>query len=166
MAAPRRVGWCLFLGGFFALLGLTNMGLYPRSMVGVPGEAISNMGPPTLCIVALAVLQVGLALLVRPAALRWMAAPVPARLLAWAGANAMTVFLWHLAGYAVAYGFLRLAGWAAPEATTWDWWAQRPVWLAAPALATAPLVVLFRRFDGRRVPARGGLTGGTARTSP
>ena len=149
VAAPRRAAWCLFLGGFFMLMGLTNIGLYPRSMVGVPGEAISNMGPPTLCIAALAVLQVGLALLVRPAALRWMEGDGPRRLVAWAGANAMTVFLWHLTGYAVAYGLLRLAGWHAPQSTTPGWWLQRPLWAIAPALATAPLVMFFRRFDGR-----------------
>jgi hypothetical protein len=60
VAAPRRFAWSLTLGGLFAMLGLTNMGLYPRSMVGVPGEDISNMAPPTLCIVALTLLQVGL----------------------------------------------------------------------------------------------------------
>jgi hypothetical protein len=148
VAAPRRIGWCLALGGLFGLLGLTNMGLYPRSMVGVPGEAISNMAPPTLCIVALTVLQVGLALLVRPAALRLLEAGGRfRRLVAWAGANAMTVFLWHLAGYALAYGLLRLAGWEAPQSTTLGWWAQRPLWALAPALATVPLVATFRRFE-------------------
>ena len=155
VAAPRRLAWCLFLGGLFALVGLTNMGLYPRSMVGVPGEAISNMGPPTLCIVALAVLQIGLALLVRPAALRWMERDGPRRFVSWAGANAMTIFLWHLTGYALAYGLLRLAGWHAPQTTTTAWWLQRPLWALAPALATLPLVALFRRFDGpaaRAVP--------------
>lgn len=151
VAAPRRVGWSLFLGGLFALMALTNMGLYPRSMVGVPGEAISNMGPPTLCIVALTVLQVGLATLIRPAALRWMGRDGARRFVAWAGANAMTIFLWHLAGYAVAYGLLRLVGVDAPQSTTWSWWAQRPLWALAPALATAPLVAAFHRFESRRV---------------
>lgn len=152
VAAPRRVAWCLFLGGFFALMGLTNMGLYPRSMVGVPGEAISNMGPPTLCIVALTVLQVGAALLLRPAALRAFERDRFRRAVAWAGENAMTVFLWHLTGYAIAYGLLRLAGWHAPQSTTASWWLQRPLWALAPALATAPLLVAFRRFGGARRP--------------
>ena len=48
--------------GFAGLVGLTNMGLYPRSMVGTTSAAdrFSNMGPPTLPIVALLVFQVGL----------------------------------------------------------------------------------------------------------
>lgn len=155
VAAPRRLAWCLALAGLFTLLGLTNTGLYPRSMVGVPGEPISNMAPPTLCIVALTVLQVGLALLLRPGALRLMGEDGPRRFVAWAGANAMTVFLWHLTGYALAYGALRLAGWEAPQSTTLGWWAQRPLWALAPALSTAPLVAAFRRFEQPR-PSRTG----------
>src|SRR5438309_2091330 len=50
VAAPRRFALGLASGGLIALFGLTNMGLYPRSMVGVPGETISNMAPPTLAI--------------------------------------------------------------------------------------------------------------------
>src|SRR5439155_7141137 len=74
-AAPRRFAWALASAGFFALFGLTNMGLYPRSMVGVPGEAISNMAPPTLTIAALTVFQVGVLLLVRERIIAWAHSP-------------------------------------------------------------------------------------------
>ncbi|MGQ0680595.1 MAG: acyltransferase family protein [Actinomycetota bacterium] len=151
VAAPRRFAGCLTLGGLFAMLGLTNMGLYPRSMVGVPGEQISNMAPPTLCIVALTLLQIGVALLIRPAALNWIQDLRRQKWVDWAGANAMTVFLWHLTGYAIAYGLLGLVGLHNPQTTSAAWWIQRPIWLVAPALATLPLVALFRRFEtGRR----------------
>lgn len=151
VAAPRRFAWSLTLGGLFAMLGLTNMGLYPRSMVGVPGESISNMAPPTLCIVALTLLQVGLALLIRPAALRWIERSRPRRLVAWTGANAMTLFLWHITGYAIAYGLFELVGIHNPEETNFAWWVQRPLWVIGPALATAPLVLAFRRFEAGRI---------------
>jgi peptidoglycan/LPS O-acetylase OafA/YrhL len=152
-AAPRRTAWCLTLGGFFGLLGLTNMGIYPRSMVGVPGEAISNMGPPTLCIVALALFQIGIVLLVRERVTAWLARPKPQRLTAWAGARAMTVYLWHFPGFAVAYGLIRLAGMHTPERTTLVWWEQRPLWAVAPAICIVPLVLAFRGFEVRRQPA-------------
>ena len=42
--------WSLLLAGLFGLAGLVGSGLYPGSMVGVPGER-SNMAPPTLCII-------------------------------------------------------------------------------------------------------------------
>jgi len=72
ITAPPRAGWTMFWAGLFALVALTNMGFYPRSLVGVPGERFSNMGPPTLAIVALTILQVGLVLVVRPRVLAWL----------------------------------------------------------------------------------------------
>lgn len=147
--APRRSQVSLALGGLVALSALTNMGLYPRSMVGVPGEAFSNMGPPTLCIVALAAFQVGVVVLLWDRLRSLLERPAVARAARWIQANAMTIFVWHLPGYAVAYALLRAAGWHVPEAATWAWWAQRPLWLVAPALATAPLVALFRRVERR-----------------
>ena len=51
---------------------LTNLGVYPRSMVSLAGED-SNILPTTPCIAALAVFQLGVALLLRPAAQRWLA---------------------------------------------------------------------------------------------
>ncbi|MDZ4826121.1 MAG: hypothetical protein SGJ13_06600 [Actinomycetota bacterium] len=131
----------------FALSVLTNMGLYPRSMVGVTGERFSNMGPPTLCIVALMAFQAGTVLLIRPAALRWLERPGPARFAAWANATSMTVFLWHLTGYAIFYTAVRVGGYHAPERTTLAWWAERPLWLLGPLACTIPLVFLFRRFE-------------------
>jgi hypothetical protein len=65
VAARRTVDWTLLLGGLFGLAGLVGSGLYPGSMVGVPGER-SNTAPPTLCIVALLVFQAGLAEILPP----------------------------------------------------------------------------------------------------
>ena len=64
--ASRQVAWSMAFGGLFTLSALVFSGLYPGSMVGVPGDRLSNMAPPTVCIAALLVLQVGVALLVRP----------------------------------------------------------------------------------------------------
>jgi hypothetical protein len=44
---PRTIPWCLVCGGLFGLVGLVLTNIYPPSMVGVPGDRISNMGPPT-----------------------------------------------------------------------------------------------------------------------
>ena len=146
VAAPRRFAWCLVMGGAFALIALTNMGHYPKSMVGVPGEAISNMAPPTICIVALCLLQVGVALLVRDVALRTLDRPRVARTVGWVSANSMPLYLWHGVGLAAAYGAVRGIGIAVPEDTSVAWWVQRPLWVAAPILTTAPLLRLARRI--------------------
>ena len=146
VAAPRRFAWCLVMGGGSALLGLTNIGIYPKSMVGVPGEAISNMAPPTICIVALCVLQVGVALLIRDAVLRAIASPRPARVIEWVSANSMPLYLWHGVGLAIAYGAVRGAGVDVPETTSAAWWLQRPLWVVLPVLTTRPLLKVARRL--------------------
>ena len=152
LAAPRRFAWALVLGGVFALVGLTNMGAYPRSMVGVPGDPISNVGPPTACIVALCVLQVGLVVLVRERALALAAKPLPARVVGWVSANSMPLYLWHGLGMAAAYSTVVLSGFAVPETTSAAWWAQRPLWAVLPALATLPLVKASRRVERVKAP--------------
>ncbi|HET6215073.1 MAG TPA: acyltransferase, partial [Micromonosporaceae bacterium] len=64
--APRRTDWALLWGGLFGLVGLVFSGLYPPSMVGVPGERFSNMAPPAFVIVALLLFQIGVTELLRP----------------------------------------------------------------------------------------------------
>ncbi|MGH2720801.1 MAG: acyltransferase family protein [Actinomycetota bacterium] len=152
-AAGRGVAGALALAGLAGLAVLTNIGVYSRSMVGVAGEAVSNMGPPTACILALTLLQTGLILLLREPAERWLERPRPRRLVQWAGARAMTVYLWHFPAFAVAYGLVRLAGIEVPDRPSAAWWLQRPLWVLLPALCILPFVGAFRRFDRRRAAA-------------
>jgi hypothetical protein len=147
-AGGRRAGH-LALGGFAGLVALTTLGPYPRSMVGVPGESISNMAPPTACILALCCFQVGLVLLARPRLTSWLRAGGGARPVAWANRNAMTLFLWHFTGYAGFVGLLHLIGVGLADRPDALWWLQRPVWLIGPALCTVPLLRLFRRLEHR-----------------
>lgn len=146
-AAPERFGHALMLIGFAALAGLTNMGLYPRSMVGTtsPLDRFSNMGPPTLPIVALFVLQLGLVVANRARLAAWAERPRIARGVAWLSRNAMPLFLWHSVGFAVFFIVMRT--WVSvPESPTLVWWLQRPLWLIGPALATMPLLALSARL--------------------
>jgi peptidoglycan/LPS O-acetylase OafA/YrhL len=149
IAAPRRTAWTLALSGFGALAVLTNIGVYPRSMVGVPGETISNMGPPTVCILALAVAQVGVVLLLRSRVTAWLDGPGARRFLDWAGARSMGIYLWHFPAFFAAYGLVVLTGIDVPQDASAAWWAQRPLWAIAPALCTYPLLRAFRRFETR-----------------
>lgn len=149
IAAPRRLGWALSAAGVTALALLTTIGSYPRSMVGVPGEAFSNMGPPTVCILALTLLQVGLVLLFRARVTAWLDRPRPQRFTAWAGARSMTVYLWHFPAFAAAYGLVVLAGVSVPQTASLGWWLERPLWVVLPALLTYPCLRVFRRFEHR-----------------
>jgi hypothetical protein len=61
----RRAAWGLALGGAAGLVALVTLAGYPASAVGVPGAGASNLSPPSLAAVSLAVTQIGLALLLR-----------------------------------------------------------------------------------------------------
>jgi hypothetical protein len=151
VAAPRRFAWSLALSGGFALFGLTNMGLYPRSMVGVPGEELSNMAPPTLAIAALTVFQVGVILLARDRILAWANSPLGARFIEFASRNAMPIFLWHAPGFALVYGLWRMAGLPGqPEEVSAAWWGWRPLWLLLPIVPTMLLASTVGRLTTRR----------------
>lgn len=143
--APTRFGHALMLIGFAGLVGLTNMGLYPRSMVGTTSTAdrFSNMGPPTLPIVVLLVFQLGLVIAYRERIVEVAARPGVRRFVAWLSANAMPLFLWHAVGFALFYGAMR-AVWSVPEEPDLMWWITRPLWVIGPALLTLPLLTLTK----------------------
>jgi hypothetical protein len=143
--APVRFGHALMLIGFAGLVGLTNMGLYPRSMVGTTSTAdrFSNMGPPTLPIVALLILQLGLVIAYRDRILEIAEHPKTQRFVAWLSANAMPLFLWHTVGFALFYALMRFVT-TVPEEPNLMWWITRPLWLIGPALLTYPLIKLTR----------------------
>ena len=135
------------LVGLAGLVLLTNIGVYPRSMVGTDVEAVSNMNPPTLCIVALTVWLVALAMLLRDAANRRLANKRAWMAVIGANSMIMTVFLWHLTAYLIAILLLRPLGLGEEGDSTLSWWLQRPVWQLVPAMLLVPLVVVFGRFE-------------------
>jgi hypothetical protein len=144
----RRLALLLAGGGLGAVLLLTSVGPYPVSMVGVPGEAVSNMSPPTVALAAHAVWLVGLVLLLRAPALRLLSRARVWRAVVAANGLAMTAFLWHLTAAFVVLAAFPAGAAGAPGSAVW--WATRPLWLGAAALVTAVLVLVFRRFDTPR----------------
>ncbi len=108
MRAPRWAGLALVASGVVGLSALLAIG-YPGSMVGVPGDKWSNMSPPTVAIVALTMLQIGLIRLGHPAASRLLARPLASRGLSIANRFAMPVFLFHMSAYLLAQAI----GWPA-----------------------------------------------------
>jgi peptidoglycan/LPS O-acetylase OafA/YrhL len=145
--APRRFGHALMIIGFSALVGLTNMGLYPRSMVGTtsPADRFSNMGPPTLPILALCTFQVGLVVANRERILAFGNRARVRRVVDWLSRNAMPLFLWHTVGFAAFYAAYYYVLDDVPDSPGVEFWVTRPLWLLGPAVATAPLLALRRR---------------------
>ena len=149
----RRRLWLLAGVGLGALFVLTDALGYGRSMVGVGGGR-SNTFPPSVALVALGMWQFGLAMLVRPAVDRWLDRPRAWAAVVAANGMAMTVFLWHLTALVIVAAVTLPSGLLpAPAVATAAWWAWRPVWLVALAVALVPLVWLFARVELRRVPA-------------
>ncbi|HEX2057002.1 MAG TPA: acyltransferase [Actinomycetota bacterium] len=147
VAAGPRAHVSMAIAGLAGLIALTNLGVYPRSMVGTDVERLSNMNPPTLCIVALACWLIGLAMLLRERANRWLQKPRPWQAVVAANGMIMTVFLWHLTGYLVTILALHPLGLGRSLDSTPEWWLERPVWLLVPVIPLALLVALFGRFE-------------------
>jgi hypothetical protein len=147
----RRALAGLAAAGLAGLVVLTGTGLYPPSMVGLPGEE-SNMSPPTVCIVALAVWQLGLVMLVRARVSAWLARRGPWTAVIAVGSMAMTLYLWHLTAMAALYGLVLAVDGPLPDPGTGAWWATRPLWLALLAAVLAPMALALSRFErpGRR----------------
>jgi hypothetical protein len=109
--------------GLAGVVVLTAYGPYPVSMVGLPGEPVSNMSPPTLALLCQAAFLSGVVLLLREPLLGWLRRP---RVWAWvvlANQTAMTAFLWHLTAlFAVTASTLAL-GIPQPAVGDWQWWS-------------------------------------------
>jgi fucose 4-O-acetylase-like acetyltransferase len=152
-----RVPALMLAGGAAATAALVVGAGYPASMVGVNGQAISNLNPPTLAAVTFGIAQVGLALLLRGPVARWMRRPLAWAAIATVNLSAMTLYLWHqtafLAVTAAGLAVGRPPGLlTAPASALWV--GQRLAWLPAFAAALAVLWVVFHRAERRPVPAR------------
>ncbi len=152
----RRIGLGMVLGGLGTVVALTTSGGYPVSMVGMPGEAVTNMNPPTVALLAHAVWLIGLALLVREPVTRWLDNVRVWTAVVAANGVVMTVFLWHLTALFAGYGvWLWLGGHVAPAGSSL-WWQTRPAWLAGFAVLCLVLVTAFRRVERPRPAPSGG----------
>lgn len=162
---PARRGVALPMAGLglLALVALTVAGPYPISMVGAAtGEEIQNTAPPTLALLALAVTQTGLALLLHDAGNRWLRRRRPWTAVVAVNSVIMTVFLWHMTAVVLAVPILHAAG-LLPQAVPGSpaWVLLRLPWLAVLAVILGVLVALFGRVERRTgpLPVPGGATG-------
>lgn len=169
----RRAHAAMAGGGLAALVALTASGAWPPSMVGLPGDRVSNMSPPSLCMVALTVWLVGLAMVVRAQVTRWVERPRPWALVVTAGSALMALFLWHLTALVLAVLVLHPLGLTEPAPGTPTWWLCAPCgcwsprpccgrwWPCSPAsnAPARPAPARVRRSSGRSSERRGRSSG-------
>ncbi|MFF7394090.1 acyltransferase [Streptomyces scabiei] len=126
---------------------LVAYGPYPLSMVGMPGEKVSNMAPPTFALLCHGLWLVGAVEWVRRPVARWLERPKVWRTVVAANGISMTAFLWHLSAMLGVYGVLLALDVDLPTPATGSWWVQLPLRIGAAAVLTAVLVAAFRCFE-------------------
>lgn len=156
LPAKRHVAVPLVLVGLGSLLVATLLGPYPVSMINVPGAEIHNVSPPTLALLALAVVQLGLALLLNAAGERWMQRARPWGAVIAVNTVTFTMFLWHMPALVITAFLLDAVGALPTQAVdTPEWLAWRVPWVMLIAVVLAALVVVFGRVERAGDPATG-----------
>lgn len=159
----RRASLVLLGGGFAAVVLLTAAGPYPVTMIDVPEPPV-NVWPPSLALLALTGAYLGLFLLLRERAERWLRRRRPWRLVIFANRLALTTFLWQMAAVVLPAGPLWMVhALPGPPVDSRQWWAWRVPWLLLLTVTLAVLVAVFGPVELRsrghdspylRAPAR------------
>ena len=136
--------------GVGALVILTAFGPYSPSMVGMADGRVSNNDPPSVCIIALTLWLIGVAMLARERISSWLETRREWGAVIAANSMIMTVFLWHLTALLLAVVVLYPLGWPQPVGGTAEWWLLRPVWMGILTIFLVPFVVAFARFERPR----------------
>ena len=157
-ALPSRppIPALLAIGGLTAALLLVWLGPYPVSMLAAQGEEVQNNGPPSAALVALALAQTGVVLLLWPRVERRCERPRVWMGVALVNLHAMTLYLWHMvAGVLAALAFYAVGLVERVVPPSPEWWMWRPAWFAVCIPILVALIGIFGRFE-RRVVARDG----------
>lgn len=135
---------------------LVTWGPYPIAMIGVPGVRVENSAPPSVALLALAMVQIGVLFAIAPALNRVLARGRWPRVIATANNNVMALYLWHMLPVIVvtlaAYptGLLRQ-----PPVGSGAWWLARLEWELVLAVVTVVLLSLLswqRRLFASPIP--------------
>jgi Acyltransferase family len=164
----RRAHAAMAVSGMATLLLLTNplifggmgdrwfpdVGHYPRSLIGTDEEPITNIYPPTLCLLAAGFWSIGVALLVRGPVTRWLNKERPWRAVVAVNGMIMTMYLWHMTALLLAVLALWPLGFGRSDASSAGYWLERPLWVGASGLILARLVAVFGRFERPAISSR------------
>lgn len=141
-----EIGRSLMMLGLFGLVVTTNIGLYPRSMVATSTDAMSNLLPTTVPIVALALFQCGVLLMLRPRLATWLSGERVWNRVERAGGYALPAYLLHMIVVVAMVVVAEGLGVTFSAQLSTMWWLTRPLWLATVAVLLVPLLRVARRF--------------------
>ncbi|MFI6400632.1 acyltransferase [Streptomyces sp. NPDC050548] len=136
------------LGGAVGFAALVRLGPFPVSLILVTGQSPSNTNPPSAAMLAWAVGQAGLALLLAPVLRRLLERAQLWRLVRPLGGASMTLYLWHMLPVLVVAGAFYLTG-LAPEPAygSGSWWVLRVPWLAVLGVVLVGVVGALRPLE-------------------
>ncbi|MGO2112069.1 MAG: acyltransferase family protein [Pseudoclavibacter sp.] len=119
-----------------------------------PFDLLEALNPPSPVLILVGVAQLFLFEAARPMLARIHELPGVARVVAWMNARAMTFYSWHMLVLVTLAGGLLLSGWSLPAPLSGDWWATRPLWIAAVAAIVVLVVAAVGRYEvgGPKVP--------------
>ena len=145
--------------GASLLPALVTWGPYPVAMIGVPGVRVENSAPPSVALLGLAVVQIGVLFAIVPAVNRVLARGVWPRVLKVGNANVMALYLWHMLPVImvtpIAYPFGLLPQ---PPLGSGAWWLARLQWELVLMVVTVALLSLLswqRRLFAAALPTFG-----------
>jgi surface polysaccharide O-acyltransferase-like enzyme len=140
----RRLLLTMALVAAAALPLLVTWGPYPIPMIGVPGDRVENSAPPSVALLALATLQIGVLFAIVPVLNRVLTRGVWPKVIGVANDNVMALYLWHMlpviAVTVVAYpaGLL-----PQPPLGSGAWWLARLEWEVVLAVVAGALLCLL-----------------------
>lgn len=152
-----RLGAAMAGAGALAITLLVALGPYGIAMVSFGGEEVSNLAPPTVVLLAFAVAQQGVLLMLRGRVRPWLERPRVWSGVIAAGSVAVTAYLWHFTALILVLTAEFLLIDPSPQGGSGAWWLLKLVEFVPFVLLLAALVAVFRRFD--RAPRRADAVG-------
>ncbi|MEU1516794.1 acyltransferase [Streptomyces sp. NPDC005811] len=130
LGGGRGVPVAMAVGGGAGFALLVGAGPFPVSLILVTGQDLGNTDPPSVAMLAWAVAQVGVCLLVAPGVRRVLERARVWRAVRGLGAASMTLYLWHMVPVLVVAAAFYLTD-LAPEPAYGSaaWWALRVPWM-------------------------------------
>ena len=140
----RRLLVSMAIAGAVALPLLVTWGPYPIAMIGVPGVRVENSAPPSVALLALAMVQIGVLFAIVPVLNRVLKRGRWPRVISTANNNVMMLYLWHMLPVII----VTLAGYPTgllpqPPLGSGAWWLARLEWELVLAVVTAILLSLL-----------------------
>ncbi|MCS5721035.1 acyltransferase [Herbiconiux sp. CPCC 203407] len=128
---------------YASLVPLTVWGPYSDDM-------LTNLNPPTVPLIALAVAQACILRLLRPALARLMNTHAARAVVFLVGTRLMTIYLWHLPVILILSGIALLVPYASPEPASLAWWWTRPIMFLLVMAGVFGLSFLVGRWEAPR----------------